>query len=141
MCKASSPVRGLGLHGGLRRVHLRLLGRLSASLCDDFCPALAACPTSLDQAPLSLCNLLSEVLEPYCSASESFLPPGFCQSPGSHRILSLQNRLVWGTGSQSEPRSGCCPLHHSTVHSIIWTTSIVWTYCKYCSKKAFSPTG
>lgn len=95
----------------------------------------------LDQAPLSLCNLLSKVLEPYCSASESFLPPSLCQSLGSHRMLGLRNRLVWGTGSQSEPRSGCCPLRHSTVHSIIWTTSIVWTFCKYCSKKAFSPTG
>ena len=95
----------------------------------------------LDQAPLSLCKLLSRVSEPHCSACESFCPPISASLPATTECWVSRTDLSGGTGSRSEPPSRCCPLHHSTMHSIIWTTSIVWTSCKYCSKKAFSPTG
>lgn len=142
MCKANSPVRALGLHRELRRVHLRLLGRLPASLPVTLLPSPGHVPhLLLDQTPLSLCKLLSRVLEPHCPACESFCFPISASLPATTECWVSRTNLSGGTGSRSEPPSGCCPLHHSTMHSIIWNTSIVWTSCKYSSKKPFSPTG
>lgn len=123
ICKANSLGGALGLHGGLRRAHLRLRGRLlPLSLPSTGHVALLL----LDQTPLSLCKLLSRVLESYCSACESFASQSLPVSR-QPQVLGLQNfDLSGGTGSQSNP-SGCCPLHHSAVYSITWTTSIVWT--------------
>ena len=97
ICKANSPVRALGLHRELRRVHLRLLGRLPASLpvTTSAQPWPCAPPPPWPDSPFPL-QTPKQGLGTSLLSLWVFLPPNLCQSPRNHRMLGLQNRPVWG---------------------------------------------